>query len=180
MTATVTDWRVDLIKAHPGLFHPPAGAPEAAQGYPDCGDGWQDLLEHTLLKIEAALADGGTFTALRINEKFGTLRFYWNGRLSHKAKAKVQEPIDAAEARSACTCSHCGEEGCLYRAGGELMTRLVAHAQGQPVVVNPGLRNLHLMQGIGQGGVRSISGRRYDRSTDTFIDVSPDSLKIEE
>lgn len=138
MMATVTDWRIDLIRAHHGLFHPPAGAPEAAQGDPDCGDGWRDLLEHTLLKTEAALADGGTFTALRIKEKFETLRFYWNGRLSHKAKAKVQ-----------------------------------------PVVVNPGLGNLHLMQGIGQRGAR-VSCRRYDRATDTFIDVSPNSLKIEE
>jgi hypothetical protein len=30
MTSTVHDWRVDLIEAHPGLFHPPTGAPEAA------------------------------------------------------------------------------------------------------------------------------------------------------
>jgi hypothetical protein len=30
MTSTVHDWRVDLIEDHPGLFHPPTGAPEAA------------------------------------------------------------------------------------------------------------------------------------------------------
>jgi len=179
MTAIVTDWRIDLIKAYHGLFHPPAGAPEAAQGYPHCGDGWRDLVERTFAKVEAAL-EGGTFRALQIKEKYGTLHLYWSGGLSDEAEAKVQEAIDLAEARSACTCEQCGEEGYLYRTGGVLMTRCAAHAKGQPVVVKPGLRNLHLMQGIGQDGARVISCRRYDRATDTFIDVSPDSLKIEE
>jgi hypothetical protein len=181
MTAIVTDWRIDLIKAHHGLFHPPAGAPESAKGYPNCGDGWRELLERTLFKIEAALAEGGsTFSALPIKEKYGTLRFYWNGGLSDKAEAKVQEAIDLAEARSACTCEQCGEEGCLYRAGGVLMTRCAAHAKGEPLAVKPGLANLHLVQQIVHGGARIISCRRYDRATDTFVDVSPESLGIEE
>ncbi len=179
MTAIVTDWRIDLIKAYRGLFHPPAGAPEAAQGYPRCGDGWRDLVERTFPKVEAAL-EGGTFRALKIKERNGTLYLYWSGQLSDEAEAKVREAINLAEARSGCTCEQCGEEGWLCRASGVLMTRCAAHAKGQPVVVKPELRNLHLVQGIGQDGSRVISCRRYDRANDTFIDVSPDPLKIEE
>src|ERR1700737_1507563 len=148
MTTVVTDWRIDLIKAHHGLFGPPRGPPEAAQGCPDCGDGWRDLLERTFTKIEAALAEGGTFRALQIKEKYGSLRFYWSGGLSDEAEAKAQAAIDLAEARSACTCEQCGEEGRLYRAGGVLMTRCTAHAKGQPVAVKPGLENMHIVQQI--------------------------------
>jgi hypothetical protein len=180
MTGIVTDWRIDLIKAHHGLFQPPAGAPKGAQGCPRCGDGWRDLLERTFTRIEAALAEGGTFRALQIKENCGTLRFYWSAGLSHEAEAKVQEAINQAEARSACTCEQCGEEGCLYRAGGVLMTRCTAHANGQPVEVKPRLANLHLVQRIVPGGARVISCCRYDRATDTFIEVSSDSLGIEE
>jgi len=42
-------------------------------------------------------------------EKYATLRFYWEGALSPEANAKVEEIIDLAEARSACTCEVCGE-----------------------------------------------------------------------
>jgi hypothetical protein len=179
LTAIVTDWRVNLIKAHHGLFSPRSGAPGTAHGYPDCGDGWRELLERTFAKIEAALAEGGTFRVLQINEKYGTLHLYWSGGLSDEVEAKVQQAIDLAEARSASTCEQCGEEGCLYRAGGVLMTRCTAHAKGQPVAITPGLKNIHLVQRMVRGGTRVISCARYDRATDTFIDVSPDSLEIE-
>ena len=180
MTAIVMDWRLDLIKAHRGLFNPRSGAPGAAQGYPDCGDGWRDILERTFARLEAALAAGGTFRSLQIKEKYGTLRLYWSGGMSDEVEAKVKEAIDLAEARSACTCEQCGEEGCLYRAGGVLMTRCTAHAKGQLVEVKPCLQNLHLVQRIVQGGARVISCCRYDRASDAFIDVSPHSLGIEE
>jgi hypothetical protein len=59
-------------------------------------------------------ADGGSFKATQIKEKYATLRFYWKGALSPEADAQVEEIIDLAEARSACTCEVCGEEGRLY------------------------------------------------------------------
>jgi hypothetical protein len=100
--------------------------------------------------------------------------------MSDEVEAKVKEAIDLAEARSACTCEQCGEEGCLYRAGGVPMTRCTAHAKGQLVEVKPCLQNLHLVQRTVQGGAKVISCCRYDRATDAFIDVSPHSLGIEE
>jgi hypothetical protein len=45
MAPIMKDWRIELIEAHPNLFHAPVGAPEATQGYPTCSDGWCDLLE---------------------------------------------------------------------------------------------------------------------------------------
>jgi hypothetical protein len=36
MAGVVRDWRVELVETYPDLFHPPAGSPEGAQGYPDC------------------------------------------------------------------------------------------------------------------------------------------------
>src|SRR5260221_12183797 len=99
MASIVRDWRIELIEAHPNLFHSPVGAPEATQGYPICSDGWQ-----------AAIAEGGgSLRVLQIQEKYGTLRFYWRGELSDDSRTKVEETIALAEARSACTCEECGE-----------------------------------------------------------------------
>lgn len=99
------DWRIDLIEAHPALFYRPTGTSETVQGYPECGQGWRDLLERACVRIEAALAEGGAFTALQIKEKYGTLRFYWRGRLTSGVKAKVEQAIALAEARSESRCA---------------------------------------------------------------------------
>lgn len=179
MTHTVRDWRVDLIEAHPGLFHPPAGAPEAAEGYPNCEEGWRDLLERACDRIEEAL-EGGVFRVLQVKEKFGTLRFYWDGDMSDAAKAKVDEAIALATARSACTCEICGAGGRLYNRGGWLATACADHARGKPVQVKPGLENVRIVWGTFNGHVRILSCRRYDRATDSFVDVPPDSLGIQE
>ena len=38
-------WQSDLVARHPRLFDIPFGGPEAAQGYPSCKGGWQDIIE---------------------------------------------------------------------------------------------------------------------------------------
>jgi hypothetical protein len=119
------------------------------------------------------------FSALQIKEKYGTLRFYWTGRLSKEAEARVDEAIDLAEARSACTCELCGEEGRLHRKGGWLMTRCAAHAEGRAVETELRFENVHIMERT-VGGTREVLCRRYDRATDSFIAVPPGSLGIEE
>jgi hypothetical protein len=70
MARTVRDWRLELVEAHPNLFHPLGPHPEAAGGYPTCGDGWRDLLERACVRIEAALADAEASegTAARVEE----------------------------------------------------------------------------------------------------------------
>ena len=91
-------------------------------GYPECVEGWCDLLDRARGRIEAALAGNDTFTTLQIKEKYGTLRLYWRGCLLKEAEAKVEEAIDLAEARSACTCELCGAEGRLHSRGDWLAT----------------------------------------------------------
>jgi hypothetical protein len=177
------DWRDDLIEAHPTLFRPPGGDPAAAQGYPACEDGWRDLLERVCMRIEAVLVEsGGSCRVLQIKEKLGTLRFYWSGEMSDDAKLRVEEAIALANARSACTCETCGVEGRLYDRGGWLATACAEHAEGEPVPVSPGFENLHLVYAFGPHprGFRIAFCRRYIRDTDSFIDVDPKSLGIEE
>jgi len=180
MAGTLRDWRIALVEAHPNLFHPPEAHPEAADGYPTCHDGWRDLLERACVRIEAALADGGgTFRASQIKEKFGGLRFYWWGQVSPETAARINEAIALAEARSACTCETCGEVGQLYRHGGIYATRCAAHAKGQPVAAEQGRENVHVVRRATPSGFR-MAPRRYDRATDTFIDVGPGAPGIEE
>lgn len=179
MAGVVRNWRTELIGAYPDLFHPPAGAPEAAQGSPECGEGWRDLLDRCCVRIRAAVqADGGTFKFSQIKEKYGSARLYWDGTLSPDAYALVEEAIALAEGRSAVTCEVCGEEGRLY--GGWLTTRCAAHAEGRPAVeARTGFENMHIVRHM-SGGKNYVTCRRYDRETDSFVDVDPASLGIEE
>jgi hypothetical protein len=179
MTGTVRYWRAELVLAYPDLFHP-ARDPPAAQGWPEVGDGWRDLLQRACVRIRAAVqADGGTFQATQVKEKYGTLRFYWEGALSPEAATRVEEAIDLAEARGASTCEICGEIGQLYGPGW-LMTRCAAHSQGrQPVGVEPRFRDVHIEERI-IGDRRVVRYRRYDRETDSFVEVDPGTLGIEE
>ncbi|WLA63747.1 hypothetical protein [Bradyrhizobium diazoefficiens] len=174
------NWKTELIQAHRDLFRPPAGGHEGAEGLPECGPGWRDLIDRCCVRIRAAVeADGSTFKFTQIKEKYGSIRMYWTGRLSPEASARVEEAIDLAEARSACTCDVCGEPGVL-RAGGWLTTRCDLHAEGRaPVEVRPGFENIHIVR-YGLGAQRRIVCRRYDRDADAFVDVDPATPGIEE
>jgi hypothetical protein len=174
MAGVVHDWRIEFLKAHPLLFG------RCSQGYPECGEGWHDLLERCCVRIEATLAEGDWFTAEHIKSKYATLRFYWGGRLSDAAKAQIEEAIELAEARSACTCETCGKLGHLYERGDWLATACSEHAQGEPVPVKPGHENLRIVGRLVEDRISIASCRRYDRDADTFVDVDPQSLGIEE
>jgi hypothetical protein len=173
-------WRRELIETYPDLFWPPAGTPEGAQGSPECGEGWRPLIDRACQRIRAALSEGDRFQFLQVKEKYGSARIYWTGRMSTEAEARVREAIDLAEARSACDCELCGEEGRLYRAGDVLMTRCADHAQGLPVEIRPGFDNLLVVQRLVDGRLRTVACRRYERATDSFVDVDPGSSEIRE
>lgn len=179
MSGSVGNWRVELIEAHRDLFAPPCDTSLAAHGAPECGPGWQDLLDRLCARIRAAVqADGGPFKFSQIKEKYGTLRVYWDGALSPEADALVEEAIALAEARSAVTCEVCGEEGRL-RGGGWMTTRCEAHAEGRPAVEpRAGFENVHIVRYF-VDGERHVTCRRYDRENDVFVDVDPASLGIE-
>ena len=176
----VRDWQIELIEAHPGLFQPPAGHPEKAAGYPWCEQGWRDLLERLFVRIEAALRHGETIHFSQIKEKFAGLRVYWRGDVSPETTARIHEAIALAEARSACTCEECGEEGQLYRHGGIYMTRCAAHARGMAISAGPGPKHEHIVRDVAPDGGFRVARRRYDRAADAFIDVPAGSPETEE
>jgi hypothetical protein len=123
-----------------------------------------NLLERACTRIRTAVqADGGTFKFTQIKEKYATVRLYWEGALSPEADARIEEIINRAEARSACTCEVCGAEGRLHRAGGWLMTRCVAHAQGHPVPEKPGWENVTISHD-GASESREARGARCRRN----------------
>jgi hypothetical protein len=47
------------------------------------------------------------------------------------------------------------------------------------VPIKPGFENLRIVWGTINGHVRILSCRRYDRATDSSVDVPPDSLGIQ-
>jgi hypothetical protein len=179
MAEQARDWRADLVTTYADLFHPVGDSP-SAQGWPCVGDGWRDLLERACARIRTAVrTHGGSFRASQIKEKYSSLRFYWDGSLSSEAAALVEEAIDLAEARSACTCEVCGEPGRLYGPGW-LVTRCEQHAEGRvPKEIEPHLQNVFIEERI-MGDRQGIRCRRYMRETDSFVDVDPASLGIEE
>ncbi len=180
--ARTADWRVDLMRTHPRLFEMHARRTGALAGLSTCDAGWRDLLERACARIEAGLEEGGAFRVLQIKEKFGALRFYWDGDLSETTRVKVREAIALATARSACTCEICGAEGRLYTSGGWLVTACAERARGKPTPIKSGCENLHVVRTFGQepGRFPIISCRRYICETDSFVDVDPKSLGIEE
>jgi len=180
MCGVVGNWRLELFEAHRDLFQPLADLPGAAQGSPECDAGWRDLLDTMCVRIGAAVqADGGTFKFTTLKEKYGTLRVYWDGRLSRDAEAQVEEAIALAAARSAVTCEICGEEGQL-RGGAWLTVRCKAHSEGRPPV-RPwrGLENVHLVRQL-VNGKQVVTCRRYDRQNDVFVDLDLTSPGTEE
>jgi len=179
MSGSAGNWKVELIEAHRDLFAPPCDTALAAQGAPECGPGWNDLLGRLCGRIRTAIRKGGTFKFSQIKEKYGTLRVYWDGRLSPEATVQVEEAIALAEARSATCCEVCGEPGRLH-GDGWLTTRCTAHAEGRaPIEIKPGLENIYIVSYVA-GDRSQVTCRRYDRGSDSFTEVDPASLPVEE
>ena len=154
--------------------------PHLSFGYPLCEEGWRDLMERLCVRIEAALRDGETFQFVRIKQKFGILRVDCDYEGPEETEAKVDHAVDLATARSACTCEICGAEGRLYNRDGWLATACPEHAKGELKPIRPGFENIHIVRTFGPGRFPIVSCRRYIRETDSFVDVDPKSLGIEE
>jgi hypothetical protein len=161
------DWRDDLVQRYAEFFAP--------SGYPMVDEGWRDLLERALRRVASAIGRqpaGAHLQIVQIKEKFGTIRIYYHAeKLSTRADQAVREAIDLAEARSACTCEICGDEGRLYNNSGWYSTRCGRHADGDAVALRPGWKNLRIVQTVDRGGLRVASCRRYDRDRDTLVDA---------
>lgn len=125
------------------------------------------------IRIENALQYNETQTLqfVRIKQKFGIGRFDWDGQLSDETRLRINEAINLAVARSACTCEICGTEGNLYSRRGRLVTRCAEHAAGDPVPVGAGFENVRILRR--RPGRPDMCHARYDRETDTLTEVSP-------
>jgi hypothetical protein len=178
MARIVNDWRIDLMRAHPNLFAILADEREHSFGYPLCAAGWRDILERLCARIENALQENETFQFVRIKRKFGVLRIDWDGEVSVETRVRLGEAVNLAVARSACTCEICGADGRLYSHSGWVATRCADHGAGDPVRVAPGLENVRILRR--RPGAPDMYHARYDRETDTLMEISPPSPGSEE
>jgi hypothetical protein len=120
---TTPTWQSQLIARYPDLFNQEIHGRVIAPGYPSVGDGWRDPVETAIDRIATAVAaaPAGSFKFGQIKEKFATVGIYLDRRraLSDMTGAAIDEAIELAEARSACTCETCGAEaGCSRPAAG--------------------------------------------------------------
>ena len=95
----------------------------------ECGDGWYDLLDGLLEKLDYISKHSGVqVVADQIKEKFGTLRFYYSTII--KTDFNVEPVVDkiisdvviAAERKSAYICEKSGKRGELCSRTGWLRT----------------------------------------------------------
>lgn len=173
------DWAHDLLLRHRRLFVLTEGEPIRSFGYPFCGRGWQDILERLCGRIEGALGDGETFEFVRIKQKLGILRLDWEAEASEDTEDAIGHAVNLAVARSACTCEICGREGRLHNNKGWLETRCTDDAASDPVPprFGRGFENVRRLRRW--RGHADIYFARYDRDTDTLIEVPPPSRKQE-
>jgi len=173
MAAIMKEWRIDLMQARARLFDLMPDDPERSFGYPNCKEGWRDILERLCTRIENALGENETFEFVRIRQKFGGLRIDWEGEVSDHSKAKIREAVDLAVARSTCICEVCGAVGRLYINRNWLATGCAEHGVGDPVPDRPGFENLLRVRLFNAEGRPTLAYRRYDRETDTLSDIMP-------
>ena len=167
------DWRRDLMLWHPRLFLTMTEEPSRSFGYPNCERGWQDIMVRLCRRIEIALPDRETFEFVRIKQKFGILRVDWNAEASEETEAKIGHAIDLAVVRSACTCEIRGAEGRLHSDRGWLGTRCTEHAAGDPVTARYGQGFENIRRLRRWRGQADVYFARYDRESDTLIEVPP-------
>jgi hypothetical protein len=148
---------------------------EGSIGYPLCNAGWRDILEPLCIRVESA--ENETFKFVRIKQKFGVLRVYWDGEISNETRTKILNAINLAVARSACTCELCGTAGRLYSNRRWLATRCAEHALGDLKPIEPGFENIHILRRV--FGEPGRFHARYDRESDILTEVSPNSLGLE-
>ena len=105
------------------------------------GDGWHSIIWDLSLKVEPLITaytlehpdDKDPPCAGQVKEKFGTLRFYMDG----KSVPGINEAINKAESLSAVTCEVCGQPGKI-RTGGWISCLCDEHANGkQPISSDP-------------------------------------------
>jgi len=183
-TAKSAMWQETLASRFPSLFEFQHGEPTLPDGYAEVNDGWRELIETALTRIAALVTEkpADTIHIEQIKEKYGTLRLYWQGRFDDdRLYAAINEIVLLAEARSACTCEICGEEGKLRKSrNGWLATACDAHAQGDVVPSRSGTSNVYISYLYKKNEPAGARYRMYDRASDSFIEVDPEAIGVKQ
>ena len=177
-------WQAKLVARYPLFFHVITEQGRThTPGGPTCGDGWRELVETAVGRIADALAAAPPARVVTGQSRKNTRLCACTGHgkdLDAATERAVKEAVALAEARSACTCETCGKPGRLFKRGGWYLTACDEHAKGDLVPAKPGFENVHIVRTVDAGRIRIVSCRRYIRETDTFVDIDPHSLGIEE
>lgn len=95
----------------------------------ECGDGWYDLLDNLLGKLDFMSKHSGIqVVADQIKEKFGELRFYYHTivntdlNVSDYAEKIIEDIVSRAESLSKYVCENTGKDGVLCSRTGWLKT----------------------------------------------------------
>jgi hypothetical protein len=169
-------WQQMLVDEHPKLFVRSFRNVPFSPGYPNCSDGWQDIVARLVTRVSRA-AHGYSVHFAQIREQYGVLRVHWSTRaeLPRGLELGIEEAVALAEARSSCTCTRCGAAGRLFSHGTRLLTVCPKHAEGIPVPVARGHQDgVHAVR-VAVSGTTMIVCRRYDREADAFVECSPPS-----
>jgi hypothetical protein len=169
----VVNWRLELMLSHPRLFEVMSDEPHLSFGYPNCEEGWREILEALCTRIETALQVNESFQFVRIRQKFGILRVDCDYEGPEETEAKVDHAVDLAVARSSGTCEICGVEARLYSNRGWLGTRCADHAAGDPVPPRYGIGFENVRRLRRWGGQADLYYARYDCETDTLTEIAP-------
>jgi hypothetical protein len=163
-------WKGRLVRQNDKLFVQTFRGVPFAPGYPQCGDGWREIVSRLVQRFAAA-SSAARFTEIR--EHHGFLVVIWKslGPLLPEVELGLEQAVALATARSACTCSRCGGEGRLFSDGVRLATSCASHGKGNPVPVIAGFHDRYLLRSLVEGRSRLIRCR-YDRISDAFVEVA--------
>jgi hypothetical protein len=180
MTIKQSRWREELVEKYPAMFE----GPGLRSSHAEVEDGWRVLVQTALGRLADILRErpGTSLVIDQIKSQFAHLRLYSHGNYMSDAETRerVELVVALACARSACTCEICGAEGRLFDRAGWLHTACDEHGEGKRVEVRPGFENLHVVRTLRDGHLRVVICRRYVRETDSFSDVDPASIGLDE
>jgi hypothetical protein len=128
------NWQEQLICRHQQLFVRSFRGVRFSPAYPRCNDGWRDIVTHLTERVAAA-SKGSAVQFTQILEQHGALRIHWTSRseLPQEVELAIEKAVGLAEARSVCTCVHCGAEGRLFASDFLLFPACKIHERGIPV-----------------------------------------------
>lgn len=117
-----------LVEKYPDIFRDRRGNPRETLmcwGF-ECGDGWYNIIDTLCnnIQMHVNIKRCAPVVATQVKEKFGTLRFYYNG-----GDERIDSLVSLVEDWSSSVCEVCGERGELRNDNGWLYTACDDHVR---------------------------------------------------